>query len=58
MSDRLPFLLPWIKVNLLIRSITGRVWDDRIWLIAKSHLGRALEIRRDLARLELREAGR
>jgi hypothetical protein len=46
----LPFLLPWIKVNLLIRSITGRVWDERTWPIAKAQLGRALEIRRDLSR--------
>jgi hypothetical protein len=47
---RLPFLLPWVKVNLLIRSITSHVWDDRTWPIAKAHLGRALEIRRDLRR--------
>ncbi len=46
----LPFQLPWLRVNLLIRSITGRVWDERAWPIAKAHLGRALEIRRDLAR--------
>jgi hypothetical protein len=49
-NSRLPFLLPWVKVNLLIRSITDRVWDERAWPIAKSHLGRAFEIRRDLAR--------
>jgi hypothetical protein len=39
-----------VKVNLLIRSITGRVWDERPWPLAKVHLGWALEIRRDLAR--------
>jgi hypothetical protein len=43
------FLLPWLRVNLLIRSITGHVWDERTWPIAKA-LGRALEIRRHLAR--------
>jgi hypothetical protein len=49
-NTRLPFLLPWLRVNLLIRSITGRVWDERAWPVAKVHLGRALEIRRDVAR--------
>jgi len=46
----LPFFLPWLRVNLLIRTITGRVWDERAWPLAKAHLGRAFEIRRDLAR--------
>jgi hypothetical protein len=46
----LPFFLPWLRVNLLIRSITGRVCDERTWVIAKAHLSRALEIRRDLVR--------
>jgi len=26
------------------------VWEERIWPIAKAHLGRAFEIRHDLAR--------
>jgi hypothetical protein len=46
----LPFFLPWLRVNLLIRSITSCVWDERTWPLAKAHLGLALEIRRDLAR--------
>jgi hypothetical protein len=49
-NSHLPFLLPWVKVNLLIRSITGRVWDEDTWPIAKAQLGRALEIQRDLRR--------
>ena len=49
MNARLPFLLPWVKVNLLIRSITSRTWDERARPIAKAHLGRA-EIRRDPSR--------
>jgi len=44
----LPFFLPWLRLNSL--SIIGRVWDERAWPLAKAHLGRALEIRRDLAR--------
>ena len=49
-GSRLPFLLPWLRVNLLIRSIAERAWDERVWPIAKADLGRAFEIRRDLAR--------
>jgi len=48
--SRLPFLLPWLGVNHLIRSITDHVWHERDWPIAKAQLGRASEIRRDLAR--------
>jgi hypothetical protein len=48
--SHLPFLLPWVRVNLLIRSITSQVCDERTWPIAKAHLSRALEIRRDLTR--------
>jgi hypothetical protein len=32
---RLPLLLPWVNVNLLIRSITGQVWRDEQWRILK-----------------------
>jgi len=45
-----PYLLPWICVQLLIRSLTSRTWDERAWPTAKAQLGRALKIRRDLAR--------
>jgi len=45
--SRLPFLLAWVKVNLLIRPITSQVWDERTWPIAKAHPGRMLEVRRD-----------
>jgi hypothetical protein len=49
-GSRMPYLLPWLRVNLLIRSLTERVWHERDWPIAKAHLGRALEIRHDLGR--------
>jgi hypothetical protein len=48
---RLPFFLPWLRVNLLIRSITNRGTSGP----GRSPRGifrRALEIRRDLARAE------
>jgi hypothetical protein len=35
-SSRLPFLLPWVQVNLLICSITWRTWPDLEWQIVKS----------------------
>jgi hypothetical protein len=50
---RLPFLLPWLKVNLLIRSITRQTWPDNEWRILRPRLRRALEIRG-----RLRQAGR
>jgi hypothetical protein len=50
MNGRLPYLLPWVKVNLLIRSITQRIWPDEEWRIVKPQLRRALEIRIELAR--------
>ena len=31
-GPRLPFLLPWLRVNLLIRSITERVWHEEVAL--------------------------
>jgi hypothetical protein len=39
MSSRLPFLLPWLRVNLLIRSITEHLWHERDRPIAKARLG-------------------
>ena len=47
---RLSYLLPWVKVNLLICSITGRIWPEDQWRIIKPQLRRALEIRIKLAR--------
>ena len=32
------FLLPWVKVNLLIRSIIGHQWDDATWPAMKQTL--------------------
>ena len=28
----MPYLLPWLRVNLLIRSITERVWHEGVAL--------------------------
>jgi hypothetical protein len=48
--NRLPYLLPWVKVNLLIHSITGRIWPEDQWSIIKPQLRCALEIRSQLGR--------
>jgi hypothetical protein len=41
----LPFLLPWLRLELLIRTITFTTWDDRTWPIVKVELARALRMR-------------
>ena len=38
-----PFLLPWARVLLLIRSITSTTWGHEAWPKVKPVLGRALE---------------
>jgi hypothetical protein len=49
-GTRLPFLMPWVKINLLIRSITHRIWRDEEWRIIKPQLRRARDIRIELVR--------
>ena len=45
-----PFLLPWVRVLLLIRSITSTTWDDTTGPLVQPLLRRALEMRRQIAR--------
>ena len=45
-----PFLLPWVRVLLLIRSITSTTWGHEAWPQVKPVLRRALEMRRQIAR--------
>jgi hypothetical protein len=45
-----PYLLPWVRVELLIRSITSKAWDDLTWAVVRPLLGRALEMRSQAAR--------
>ena len=49
-ASRLPFLLPWVRVTLPIRSIQARVWDDATWPTVKVALRRALEMRSQIRR--------
>ena len=46
----LPYLLPWVRVLLLIRSITSTTWGHEAWPEVKPVLRRALEMRRQIAR--------
>jgi hypothetical protein len=48
--SRLPFLLPWVRVSLLIRSIQATTWDEATWPTIKAALRRALEIRSPIRR--------
>jgi len=47
---RLPFLLSWLHLALLIRGILGSRWDEETWMAAKAELGRALALRCQLAK--------
>jgi hypothetical protein len=48
--NHLPYLLPWVRVLLLIRSITSTDRDDTTWRLVQPVLRRALEMRRQIAR--------
>jgi hypothetical protein len=48
--NQLPFLLPWVRVLLLIRSITSTDWDDKTGRLVQPLLRRAMEMRRQIAR--------
>ena len=41
---------PWVRVLLLIRSITSTEWDDTTGRLVQPLLLRALEMRRQIAR--------
>jgi len=49
-GPRLPFLLPWVRVHPLIRSIRAKTWNDATWPTVKVMLGRALDMRRRINR--------
>ena len=49
-GPHLPFLLPWVRVALLIRSIRTTRWDDATWPTVKMLLARALDVRRQINR--------
>ena len=46
----LPYILPWVRVLFLIRSITSTEWDDRGRRLVQPILHRALEMLQQIAR--------
>ena len=48
--NQLPYLLPWVRVALLIRSILSAPFDEATWPTAKTALARALTMRSRLSR--------
>jgi len=46
---QLPYLLPWVRVLFLIRSITSTTWGREAWPEVKPVLRRALEMPRQIA---------
>jgi hypothetical protein len=48
--NHLPYLLPWVRVALLIRSIRTTTFDEATWPTAKTVLARLLSMRTRLAR--------
>jgi len=41
---------PWLRIELLIRSILGTRWDNKTWPVAKTTLKLALEERKKIRR--------
>jgi hypothetical protein len=41
--NQLPYLLPWVRVLLLIRSITSTTWGHEAWPEVKPVLRRGLD---------------
>jgi hypothetical protein len=48
--NQLPYLLPWVRVALLIRSILATPFDETTWPTAKTSLARGLTMRSRLSR--------
>jgi hypothetical protein len=48
--NQLPYLLPWVRVLFLVRSIASTDWDDTTGRLVQPLLRRALEMRRQIAR--------
>ena len=48
--SRLPFLLPWLRAELLLRSILTTRWDAATWAIIRRQMPRLLAMRRQAAK--------
>ena len=48
--NRLPYLLPWLRVELLLHSILTTRWDAVRWAIIRPEIPRLLAMRRQAAK--------
>jgi hypothetical protein len=48
--NRLPYLLPWLRVELLLRSILTTRRDEATWVVVRLQIPRLLAMRRQVAR--------
>jgi hypothetical protein len=46
----LPYLLPWVSMLILIRSITSTAWDETAGRLVQPILRQALQMQRQIAR--------
>jgi hypothetical protein len=46
----LPYLLPWVRLLFLIRSITSTEWDESAGRLVQPILRRARQMQRQIAR--------
>ena len=49
-GPRLPFLLPWVRIGLLIRSIQSTTFDSATWPTMKETLKDGLRLRARMRR--------
>jgi hypothetical protein len=46
----LPFLLPWLRLEIQVRFITATMWDEQAWPVVRIELARALRMRAAVGR--------
>ena len=49
-SGRLPFLLPYARIELLIRTVLTETWAPEAWPVVKQEFVKALKLRSYIAR--------
>jgi len=49
-SGRLPFLLPYVRIELLISTMLTETWAPEAWPVVKDEFVKAMKLRRVLAR--------
>jgi hypothetical protein len=48
-SDRMPFLLPYARIELLIRTMLTTTWAPAAWPLVKHEFVKAMKLRRHIA---------